>query len=68
MTTRRRYWENADAMTIEFFGLQVDEQGRAYDLEQVYSEQEQAEIKRAQASTAAHETPDHIKAQLGILY
>ena len=66
MTIRKRYWDNADEMTIKFFGLSIDEQGRAYDMEEVYTPEEQAQIRRAQAIEAARETPDYIKSQLGI--
>ncbi len=67
MTTRKRYWENADEQTINFFGLSIDEQGRAYDLEEVYTDEEQEKINYAQAIEAARETPDYIKVQLGII-
>ena len=67
MTLRRRDWGKVDAATISFFGLSVDEQGRAYDYEEVYTEEEQAQIERAQAIEAARETPDYVKANLGIL-
>ena len=33
----------------------------------VYTEEEQAQIRRAQAIEAARETPDYVKANLGIL-
>lgn len=66
MTTRKRYWENADEQTIMFFGLSIDEQGRAYDMEEAYTEEEQVRIRHQQAIEAARETPDYIKAQLGI--
>lgn len=67
MTTRKRDWGIQDEQTIMFFGLSVDDNGHAYDMETIYTEEEQAEIRRQQAIEAAHETPDYVKAQLGIL-
>lgn len=66
MTLRKRDWGKADAATISFWGLSVDENGNAYDYEEVYTEEEQAQIRRAQAIEAARETPEYIKVQLGI--
>lgn len=63
----KRNWGKVDASTIDFFGLSVDENGEAYDYEAVYTEEEQAQIRRAQAVEAARETPDYVKANLGIL-
>ena len=67
MVLRKRDWGKADAATIQFWGLSVDENGDAYDYEIVYTEEEQAQIRRAQAIEAARETPDFVKANLGIL-
>ena len=67
MTTRKRDWGIQDEQTIMFFGLSVDENGHAYDMETIYTEEEQAEIRHQQAIEAARETPDYVKAQLGIL-
>lgn len=67
MTTRKRDWGIQDAETIKFFGLSVDDNGHAYDMETIYTEEEQAEIRRQQAIEAARETPDYVKVQLGIM-
>lgn len=67
MTKIKRNWGRVDAATIEFFGLSIDESGEAYDYEIVYTEEEQASIKRAQSIEAARETPDYVKVNLGIL-
>lgn len=67
MKLRKRDWGKADAATIDFWGLSVDEYGNAYDYEEVYTEEEQKQIRCAQATEAARETPDYIKYQMGIL-
>lgn len=62
----RRYWDNASQTDITFFGLELDEDGRAYDYEEVYSEEERAEIAAQQAREARINTPSHVLCELGI--
>ena len=67
MTKVKRNWGRVDTATIDFFGLSVDKNGEAYDYEIVCTEEEQAQIRRAQDTEAARETPDYVKINLGIL-
>ena len=61
----KSYWENVTEVEAECFGLECDENGY-YDYDIIYSEEEEKEMREAQAREAYNETPDSVLYQLGL--